>query len=37
LLGTLHRQIAIDVKGETGEPLLRAELSFEVRKLAKLS
>jgi hypothetical protein len=34
LPGTVHREIAIEVKDEAREPLLCAELSFELRKLA---
>jgi hypothetical protein len=34
LPGTLQREIAIEVKDETKVPLLRAGLSFALRKLA---
>jgi hypothetical protein len=34
LPGTLRREIAIEVTDETRAPLLRAGLSFELRKLA---
>lgn len=32
--GALRREIAIDVKDDTRAPLLRARLTFELRKLA---
>ena len=34
LPGTFRREIAIEVKDESSGPLLRAGLSFELRKLA---